>query len=320
LLAHELAHVVQQRERNQITGALQRSPVFPDNSCDSEKVEGKITDYVAIALELVKRTVAALSNPDDIAGPLRRFFHFDVSIPGQMDAAPTVFPTLRKNLLKLQANLEGPVNSYCERGSEARGMRGSAEFDDKGFVIHQAGITYNRNSLRLITLPRQIVNTIIHEYAHLADIGHHQPPGEPISNEDSTKVRGLTTLEALNNAESYMRFIRAVTSGPETTAPRKQPVAQATPTPAEGDRENASPESESAGALSCGGLDQILPPRFPQAEATERRDLEAHYPQLQGKCFRLLRGGDDSCFAPGRGRRPAREGSQPAHSVDHRGI
>ena len=63
-----------------------------------------------------------------------------------------------------------------------------------------------------VTSRREIVNTIIHEYAHLAYVGHHEPPGDPISNKGSTKVRGLDMFEALNNAESYMRFVRAVSS------------------------------------------------------------------------------------------------------------
>jgi hypothetical protein len=297
LLAHELAHVLQQQGSANAMGVLQRSPIFPDTSCDRGKIKEKISEYVAIALDLVKQTVALLSNPDQVAGPLRRFFHFDPTIPGQMLAAPRVLPTLRNNLEKLQAELEAPVDSHCETGDAVRGSRGGAKFDrDTGLVIREAGITYNRNTLRMITLPRQIVNTIIHEYAHLANVGHHQPPGEPISNEDSTKVRGLTTLEALNNAESYMRFVRAVTSEPLITLTRRELLAENAPRQSGEKFQSTSTEPQATEHSSCASLDQLVPPRFPEAESEERSTLEAYYPGLQGNCFRVLRGGDDSCF------------------------
>ena len=289
LIAHELTHVVQQGVGNKMTSALQRSPVFPDDSCDSEKVEAKITDYVAIALDLVKRAVTSLSNPEEVAGPLRRFFHVDLTKPGHVGIA---LPILRDNLAKLQTVLEGPVNSYCEtrpeyrtrtRDDEERGSRSRAftrrDKETKRIILAE-GVTYNRNIFRVtgLTIQRQVVNTIIHEYSHLAQIGHGELDPADFSNEHSTKVRGLTMFEALNNAESYLRFVRAVTSAPRSTDSLKQPA----PEPGAGS--------------DCGSLDQLLPPRFPQAEVEDRPDLEAYFPRLQGKCFRLLRGGDDSCF------------------------
>jgi hypothetical protein len=296
LLAHELTHVVQQGGVI-ATGVVQRSPVFPDDSCDSGRIQEKLTGYVASALELVRQTVDRLSDPEQVAGPLRRFFHFDPTIPGQLTAAPRVLPTLRKNLGKLQTELAAPTPSRCETGASVRGSRGHALFDpDTHLVIHEAGIVYNRRTLKLITLPRQIVNTIIHEYAHLANIGHHEPPGEPISNEDSTKVRGLTTLEALNNAESYMRFVRAVTSEPIISLKRREPITENGAKSSGKKLQSASTESEVTDDPSCGGLDQLVPPRFLQDEREERSTLETYYPALRGHCFRILRGGDDSCF------------------------
>ena len=290
-----------------MASALQRSPVFPDDSCDSEKVEAKITDYVAIALELVKRAVTSLSNPKEVAGPLRRFFHVDLTKPGHVDIA---LPMLRDNLAKLQAALEGPVNSYCEtrpeyrtrtRDDEERGSRSRAftrrDKETKKIILAE-GVTYNRNIFRVtgLTLQRQVVNTIIHEYSHLAQIGHGELDPADFSNEHSTKVRGLTMFEALNNAESYMRFVRAVASAPRSTGSPKQPAAETAPDQAKNKGEEITTAPEPGAGSDCGSLDQLLPPRFPQAEVEDRPDLETYYPRLQGKCFRLLRGGDDSCF------------------------
>jgi hypothetical protein len=227
LLAHELTHVVQQERANRKVNLVQRLPTFPDASCEGGKIKTKIAKYVAIALELVTYTVDQLPHPERIAIPLRRYFRFDPRIQNQMLAAPSIYPTLSKNLKKLQQKLAEAVDTYCEKGPGARGKRGWVDIDQEtGLVKPESGITYNRNSLRLITLPRQIVNTIIHEYAHLAGIGHHQPPGEPFPDResDSTKVRGLDAYQALNNAESYMRFVRAVTSKRQGTANEENPA------------------------------------------------------------------------------------------------
>lgn len=295
LLAHELTHVVQQQGA---AGTLQRSPVFPDASCDVGEIEAKINGYVATALDLVSQTVERLSNPEQVAGPLRRFFHYDPTIPGQALAAPRVMPTLRKNLENIKTELvAAPTKSRCETGPDARGKRGWTKTDPvTGRVIHDEGITYNRHTLRLIALPRQIINTIIHEYAHLAGIGHHEPPDEPISNKDSTKVRGLTTLEALNNAESYMRFVRAVTSEPVIRLKRPDSVVEIAPERSGLNLQEPNPEAQNAEIPNCTGLDELVPPRYPRAEIDERSSLEGYFPNLHGRCFRLLRGGDDSCF------------------------
>lgn len=291
LLAHELVHVAQQSAASG-PPLVQRSPIFPDDSCAAGKIQEKLTGYVATALELVRQTNDRLAaDPVQLATPLRRFFHFDPTIPGQLRAAPTVLPTLRRNLANLETELSAPTLSRCETGPDMRGARGMALVDAAtGQVLHDEGIFYNRHSLQLITLPRQIVNTILHEYGHLAGIGHHEAPGEPINNEDSTQVRGLTTREALNNAESYMRFIRAATGEPLLGSARRQPA------PAAGEAKGAAESAGENAAPSCAALDELVPPRFAQAEAKERAELENYYPELHGACFRILRGGDDSCF------------------------
>ena len=208
LLAHELAHVVQQSAGNKIVGELQRSPVFPDGSCGGKKVELKITEYVEIALELVKNALLRLQNPQAVAGPLRRLLY--------IEPTDTIYLSkLKENLTKLQKKLEEPVNSYCQTRSFGKySSRAFVSLDEQtGRVNPDAGITYNRNIFRLtgFTTRRQIINTVLHEYAHLFQVGHGSPdPNAPIENEDSTKVRGLTKEKAINNAESHMRFIRAV--------------------------------------------------------------------------------------------------------------
>ena len=213
LLAHELAHVVQQSEGSGPAGRLQRDPAFPDDSCGGEKIETKITEYAGVALELVTNALRALENPEAIAGPLRRFFSIEPT-----DSAHLFL--LKENLTALQKKLESPVDSYCRTASDLRRSghnkppRAYADIDpETGRVILEAGITYNRNIFRITgtTTRRQIINTVLHEYTHLVGIGHGEPePGDPIDNKGSIKVRGLTWDEAINSAEVHMRFIRAV--------------------------------------------------------------------------------------------------------------
>lgn len=163
---------------------------------------------------MTTNALQALKNPEAIASPLKRFF--------SIEPADTLYIfILKENLTKLKKKLEAPVNSYCRTASDLRRSSGKrpprafADLDPKtGQSGPDSGITYNRNVFRLtgMTTRRQIVNTVIHEYAHLVRVGHGEPElGSPIDNKNSTKVRGFTKDEAINSAEVLMRFIRAVT-------------------------------------------------------------------------------------------------------------
>ena len=154
-----------------------------------------------------------MQNPQEIAGPLRRFF--------SIEPTDTVYLFLvKENLEKLQKKLGAPVDSYCRTRSDLRRSgdgappRAFAEIDQQtGQPPPGAGVTYNRNIFRLTgaTTRRQIINTVLHEYAHLVKVGHGEPlPGDPIDNKRSIKVHGLTKDEAINSAEVLMRFVRAV--------------------------------------------------------------------------------------------------------------
>ena len=195
------------------TEQLQRSPVFEDETCGGQKIETKIEAYVGIASELVKNALLVLENPQDILGPLNRIFHI----------APedTVYLfLLRENLTRLEQKLAAPVQSRCRTRSDLRragGKRAPRAYADleseTQTAAADAGIVYNRNIFRITgaTIRREIVNTVLHEYLHLVRVGHgEEEPGAPIENKNSIKVRGLTKDEAINNAESHVRFIRAV--------------------------------------------------------------------------------------------------------------
>jgi hypothetical protein len=195
------------------THQLQRSPVFDDGTCGGQKIESKIEAYVGIASELVKNALLALENPQDIPGPLNRIFHI----------APedTLYLfLLNENLTRLEQKLAAPVQSRCRtrsdlrRAGEKRAPRAYADLDQETqTAAADAGIVYNRNIFRITgaTIRREIVNTVLHEYLHLVRVGHgEEDPGAPIENKNSIKVRGLTKDEAINNAESHVRFIRAV--------------------------------------------------------------------------------------------------------------
>jgi uncharacterized protein DUF4157 len=209
LLSHELTHVVQQDSGTQ-SNRLQRYPLFTDGTCEDKEQE-KIIDDIDIALKLVRQAVTALSEPKTVAGPLKSIFHIDIDQPGQVEIA---LPILQGYLSKVQKWLEDPVESHCVSGKEADGARAFATADeDTGLVITEDGITYNRNVFNIsgTTLRLQVVNTIIHEYAHLAGLGHGEPaPGDPVLGENSLKTRGLDEFEAMNHAENYVRFVRAV--------------------------------------------------------------------------------------------------------------
>ncbi len=195
------------------TNQLQRSPVFDDETCGGPKIETKIEAYVGIASELVKNALRALENPQDIPGPLNRIFHI----------APedTLYLfLLRENLTRLEQKLAAPVQSRCRTRSDLRragGKRAPRAYADleseTQTAAADAGIVYNRNIFRITgaTIRREIVNTVLHEYLHLVRVGHgEEDPGAPIENKNSIKVRGLTKDEAINNAESHVRFIRAI--------------------------------------------------------------------------------------------------------------
>lgn len=92
--------------------------------------------------------------------------------------------------------LESPIDNHCKKCSyRAHAYVGKPE----------KGITICSNIFNFfnMTTSRQIVNTIIHEYAHMAGVAHGIEG-------KSDKLRGLTHDQALDNAESYMRFVRAV--------------------------------------------------------------------------------------------------------------
>ena len=211
LIAHELAHVVEQTAGGQAAIRLQRYPVFSDESCDDGNLKEHITEDVEIAGQLVQQAVDALADPTAVAGPLDRFFHLDVNEPGHVSV---LIPMVRQNLSRVQARLQGPMESFCVSGREADGARAYVTFDlETKQVDPSKGVSYNQNMFSLLgfTTRTQIVNSIIHEYTHLEGIGHGEAHGEDISDKNSLKVRGLDTFEAMNSAETYMRFVRAVT-------------------------------------------------------------------------------------------------------------
>jgi hypothetical protein len=225
LLAHELTHVMQQQGA---AGTLQRSPIFPDNSCDKQRVKDKITAAADQSLGLVRQAIAVLAEPQMVAGPLKRFFSIEPD-----DQIPLFL--IKENLGKLEGKLAGAVSTYCQtpadyrRENDKAPPKGYADLDDNRRPRPDSPITFNRNIFRLTgtTTHRQIVNTVLHEYAHLAGIGHaEEVQGSPIGDENSTKVRGLTTAQAINSAETMMRFVRAVTSEPVISLKRREPLAE----------------------------------------------------------------------------------------------
>jgi len=211
LMAHELAHVVQQGSAAS-SRIVQRSPVFPDDSCDKQRVNDQIIGAVDQSLALVQQAIAALADPQVVAGPLKRFFSVE---PDDRVALYLI----HENLQKLERKLAGPVNTYCQTVADYRREhntappRGYAELDENKRPRPDSPITFNRNIFRLTgaTTHRQVVNTVLHEYAHLAGIGHGEEiQGSPMENKNSTKVRGLSSAQAINSAEVTMRFVRAV--------------------------------------------------------------------------------------------------------------
>jgi hypothetical protein len=212
LLAHELTHVVQQQGSATTAGALQRSPVFPDDSCEKQRVKDKITGAVEQSLGLVQQAMAALAEPQAVAGPLKRFYSIEP------DNKVALF-LIKENLGKLELKLAGPLDAYCQtppdyrRENDKAPPRAYVDMDKaKRRPKPDSPITFNRNIFRLTgtTTHRQVVNTVLHEYAHLAGVGHGEEiKAAPMDNNNSTKVRGLSTDEAINSAEVTMRFVRA---------------------------------------------------------------------------------------------------------------
>jgi hypothetical protein len=145
--------------------------------------------------------VGVLSDPESVAEPLNRVFSIDVSKPGQLEILVSV---VREVLSKIQAMMEGSVKTRCASGREMGGARGKTDIDpETDKVVVESGITYKRSMFSILGPPRaRIVDTVIHEHAHLLDLKHVGKTG--------LEVRGLG-LQALDNPESYVRFIRMVT-------------------------------------------------------------------------------------------------------------
>ena len=189
LLAHELTHVIQQGGGS---GRIQRQPIFPDNSCTRSQ-QNKIERHTARALALVSKAVRKLNNPQSVAGPLLRFFDVDLGRPGHEIWVKSV---IRHRLEQIESLLRDPIDNFCD-DCNARAQT----------VVNRPdlGITFCRRIFRFFdfTLPHQRVNTIIHEFAHLAGAIH-------VDANDGLRVRGFTMADAWKNAESYARFVRSV--------------------------------------------------------------------------------------------------------------
>ena len=196
LVAHELAHVVQQEGAEPV---LQRVPTFPDDTCSPGR-QKKITERVAEALELVRDAIGKLKDPAKIAGPLHRFFKIDADDPTHV---ATLIPTLEANLIWIRTMLEADVPAHCE---VMPGARASTNIDATSAPVLADGVTYSMNMI----LHDAMVDTIVHEYAHLAGFRHGARPGKDPTNFGSVRVIGLSTERAFDNAESYARFVRAV--------------------------------------------------------------------------------------------------------------
>jgi len=200
LLAHELTHVIQQQGTNPM---IQREPVFPDETCSKGNVQERIVRDTAKALELVSNAVSAARDPDAVAGTLGRIFHLDMS--DEHDRNTLFNDRVVKNLESMKDLLSSQIINRCDEDKKC-GYRAGVP----GVGMPDEGVYFCLNMFKFInmTLPHQVVNSILHEYAHMAGVWHGVE-GEVI-NENSVTTRGLDKDEATNHAEVYVQFIRAV--------------------------------------------------------------------------------------------------------------
>ncbi len=198
LLAHELAHVVQQGS----TGSqLMRTISYAaDCAGGAGDVGGNVSRAQASAVRWAETASQALARPDDVASLLRR--HFDVAADDRASVA-----RIRQTFDTVASLLRSDAFTYHCRPSSDPGCQ-SAEGDQRdAYAIHGVHDIYFCDPF-----PHQnffghkaLVDAVFHEamHAHSAEFNH----------DFYQFYRGYPGDRALTNAASYAGFARDVAYG-----------------------------------------------------------------------------------------------------------
>jgi hypothetical protein len=225
LLAHELAHVVQQGQAATSVSLLQRQvtpaqpapkvQIFPGARCDSEQRQ-KVEPAVLKANQWLSRAIPALDafisgaktkEAQAAAAALNKHFH---------SVEPAVVTYIRDRLRTIQSDIFTRQNFRinCPPASDAECSKVSTGTEFAGVVSeNQDELNFCERFFKRNEDDR--ASTIIHEFAHallglsktqrmlIIDRAYKQDP----------YYYYLTTGEALTNAESYAMFARELVTG-----------------------------------------------------------------------------------------------------------
>jgi hypothetical protein len=243
LLAHELAHVVQQQGVDAPGGAIplgrrddpaereaerragpqpatggpvvRREPTFADSSCDH--VRSNIERAWPTAKDWVSHARRRLATPTDVAGALGTHFKLDPE-----DAAQAADLSYVQNVYRrMEEIFDGQVPAVCTPPNVGDECRHDDGTEYGAFVSSNAfQITYcTTEADHGILMGQDLIALLVHEVSHLAD---------PASTDwayrhkaKRTTYGRMTRAQAILNAESYAELARDLYLG---GAPRFMPV------------------------------------------------------------------------------------------------
>jgi hypothetical protein len=229
LLAHELAHVMQQalrKDENEtanrhtppttlrkiIEPTISRAAIYPDATCDS--VRDSITRAWPAARRWVQLAIRRLREPSAVAGALQAHFRID---PNEAAHAADL-ATVQRNFARMEQLFDTDIDNRCNRATS-----GSCTLPDGRIYaafVHagrpQDGITHCLASADVGFLSQEsLLQTLVHEVAHLADPASTDHAYR--SQAATTTYNRMTRAQAIHNGDSYSEFARDLFMGATTT-------------------------------------------------------------------------------------------------------
>jgi hypothetical protein len=200
LLAHELAHVVQQEEAPSTLKLMRTITYDPDCAPRQDEVSGNIERAQASAARWARGAVDALNRPDDVGGLLRR--HFNVSANDRASV------TRIKNVFELVAGqLDSDAFTYhCRPASDQQCQQPDGETYAGFAYAGQFGIFFcDGFPYQDFFGHKSLIDTLLHEAMHAHDAAFNHDSYEYHSNYPGPAP--------LTNADSYASFARDASLG-----------------------------------------------------------------------------------------------------------
>jgi hypothetical protein len=247
LLAHELAHVVQQSAAPTVHGALEiggpadaeerdaahvaqramappppagappvlrREPVFPDASC--ENVRGNIARAWPTAKRWAQNASSRLATPSRVADQLGEHFKLDPSDPAQAADLSYVQRVFRRmvEILDMQVPIRCKPPNVGDECSHGDGRAYGAYTEEQGNP--ESGIFFCTSYADVGLLGGQdLIQTVVHEVSHLADA----ESADFAYRQNAAAYVRMPRADAIVNADSYSEFARDLYAGTPRATP-----------------------------------------------------------------------------------------------------